>query len=130
MAMSTGGDDYIQKPFALDYFMAKIQAILRRTYAYQDHVQMQLNEELLYDFSSGCLLYKGDSIELTRMENRILYILLKNRGNIVSREELMKQIWNTDEFISDGFLTTSISRLKTKIKQKTGWEDMILIKKG
>lgn len=130
MAISTGGDDYIQKPFALDYLMAKIQAILRRTYEYQDHIQMQIADEVIYDFSKGQLLDKGQSVELTRMENKILSILLKNRGKIVSREELMMQIWCTDEFISDGSLTTSISRLKTKIKRDTGIEDLIITKKG
>ena len=69
-------------------------------------------------------------IELTKMENRILAILLKSRGKIVSREELMMQIWSTDEFISDGSLTTSISRLKSKIRQETGVEDIIITKKG
>ena len=64
------------------------------------------------------------------MENRILAILLKSRGKIVSREELMMQIWSTDEFISDGSLTTSISRLKSKIRQETGVEDIIITKKG
>lgn len=130
MAISTGGDDYILKPFALDYLMAKIQAILRRTYEYQDHIQIQVADEVIYDFSKGQLLDKGQSIELTRMENKILCILLKNRGKIVSREELMMQIWSTDEFISDGSLTTSISRLKTKIKRETGIENMIITKKG
>lgn len=130
MAISTGGDDYIQKPFALDYLMAKIQAILRRTYEYQDHIQIQVADEVIYDFSKGQLLDKGQRIELTRMENKILSILLKNRGKIVSREELMMQIWSTDEFISDGSLTTSISRLKTKIKRDTGIEDLIITKKG
>lgn len=130
MAISTGGDDYIQKPFALDYLMAKIQAILRRTYEYQNHIQMQVADEVIYDFSKGQLLVKGQSVELTRMENKILSILLKNRGKIVSREELMMQIWSTDEFISDGSLTTSISRLKTKIKRDTGIEDLIITKKG
>lgn len=130
MAISTGGDDYIQKPFALDFLMAKIQAMLRRTYEYQDHIQMQLEERLVYDFSQGVLLYDDRVVELTRMENKILSMLLKNRGKIVSREELMMQIWSTDEFISDGSLTTSISRLKTKIKRDTGVEDMIITKKG
>ncbi len=130
MAITTGGDDYIQKPFALDYLMAKIQAMLRRTYEYQDHVQMQLSNDLQYDFSQGLLRYHHEVIELTKMENRILAILLKSRGKIVSREELMMQIWSTDEFISDGSLTTSISRLKSKIRQETGVEDIIITKKG
>lgn len=130
MAITTGGDDYIQKPFALDYLMAKIQAILRRTYEYQNHVRIQLSDDLFYDVSQG-VLHKGEeTINLTKMENRILGILLKNKGSIVSREELMMQIWSTDEFISDGSLTTCISRLKHKIRNATGIEDMIITKKG
>lgn len=130
MAITTGGDDYIQKPFALDYLMAKIQAILRRTYEYQNHVRIQLSDDLFYDVSQG-VLHKGEeTIDLTKMENRILGILLKNKGSIVSREELMMQIWSTDEFISDGSLTTCISRLKNKIRNATGIEDMIITKKG
>ena len=91
---------------------------------------MQLSNDLQYDFSQGLLRYHHEVIELTKMENRILAILLKSRGKIVSREELMMQIWSTDEFISDGSLTTSISRLKSKIRQETGVEDIIITKKG
>lgn len=130
MAISTGGDDYIQKPFTLDYLMAKIQAILRRTYEYQNHVRVQLHDHLYYDLSSGVLLVGDTSIELTRMENRILAVLTKNKGCIVSREELMMQIWSTDEFISDGSLTTCISRLKHKIREVSGLENIIVTKKG
>lgn len=129
MAISTGGDDYIQKPFSLDYLIAKIQAMLRRTYEYQDHIQMQLTDQMIYDFSQGTLTQNGECIELTKTENRILNLLLKNRGKIVSREELMMQIWNTDEYILDGSLTTNISRLKTKLRNYTE-EVTITTKKG
>lgn len=129
MAMSTGGDDYIQKPFALDYLIAKMQAMLRRTYEYQDHIQLQLTDQMVYDFSQGVLLQNGECVDLTKTENRILYLLLKNRGKIVSREELMMQIWNTDEYILDGSLTTNISRLKAKLRNYSD-EVTILTRKG
>ena len=111
MAMMSGGDDYLQKPFSLPLLMAKL-----------------LHESLCYDLDKGVLQYGSQEIVLTRTEHKILQILARNRGSIVSREELMMQIWSTDEFISDGSLTTGISRLKAKLRLFSD-EDLIQTRK-
>lgn len=130
MAITTGGDDYIQKPFALEYLMAKINALLRRTYEYQKHVILHLREDVLYDAQKGLLIYQDAMMELTRMEHKIIDTLVKNKGRIVTREELMMELWSTDAYISDGSLTTGISRLKAKIKSFCAYEDIIVTRKG
>lgn len=128
MAMMSGGDDYLQKPFSLPLLMAKLQALLRRSYEYAGHTMILLHEELCYDADKGVLQHGEEEIELTRTEHKILQILVRNRGSIVSREELMMQIWSTDEFISDGSLTTGISRLKAKLRLYSD-EDLIQTRK-
>lgn len=125
MAMMSGGDDYLQKPFSLPLLIAKLQALLRRSYEYVGHTIITLRDALRYDLDKGVLLYENEEIELTRTEHKILQILVRNRGRIVSREELMQQIWSTDEFISDGSLTTGISRLKAKLRMYS--EDALIL---
>ena len=124
----SGGDDYLQKPFSLPLLMAKLQALLRRSYEYVGHTVIVLHESLCYDLDKGVLQYGSQEIVLTRTEHKILQILVRNRGSIVSREELMMQIWSTDEFISDGSLTTGISRLKAKLRLYSD-EDLIQTRK-
>lgn len=128
MAMMSGGDDYLQKPFSLPLLMAKLQALLRRSYEYVGHTVIVLHESLCYDLDKGVLQYGSQEIVLTRTEHKILQILARNRGSIVSREDLMMQIWSTDEFISDGSLTTGISRLKAKLRLYSD-EDLIQTRK-
>ena len=128
MAMMSGGVDYLQKPFSLPLLMAKLQALLRRSYEYVGHTVIVLAESLCYDLDKGVLQYESQEIVLTRTEHKILQILVQNRGSIVSREELMMQIWSTDEFISDGSLTTGISRLKAKLRLYSD-EDLIQTRK-
>lgn len=129
MGIAQGGDDYIEKPFHLDLLKAKIEAILRRTYQYKVKSKVILKDNLYFDIESASLIYNNQDISFTRSERKIMKMLMENRTHIVSREELMEEIWNTDEYISDGTLTTLISRLRSKLKDECG-EDMIKTKKG
>lgn len=122
MAMAQGGDDYVEKPFHLELLKAKIEAILRRTYQYRVREQLLVREGLSYDTQSGSLTYDGTVIELTRLEKRIIRKLLENRPEVVSREDLMMDLWDTDEYVSDGTLTTVVSRLRSKLKAACGEE--------
>ena len=122
MAMAQGGDDYVEKPFHLELLKAKIEAILRRTYQYRVREQLLVREGLFYDTQSGSLTYDGTVIELTRLEKRIIRKLLENRPEVVSREDLMMDLWDTDEYVSDGTLTTVVSRLRSKLKAACGEE--------
>lgn len=129
MAIAQGGDDYIEKPFNLSLLKAKILAILRRTYQYKVSQKQFIEENIYYDFSSCCVYYGREKIDLTKSENIIVQLLLECKGRIASRTTLMDELWNTDEFISDNTLTVLISRLRAKFKQHTG-NDIIYTKKG
>lgn len=129
MAMGNGGDDYISKPFSIDVLIAKIQAMLRRSYDYQISNTFMYNENIMLEVEKGIMIVYGQNIELTKNELRILSVLLKHPKRIVSREDLMMALWNTDEFVNDNSLTVNINRLRTKLAD-AGLVDFILTKKG
>lgn len=129
MAIAQGGDDYVEKPFVLELLKAKIEALLRRTYQYKEKKEIYLWGELHFDCASQMMFAGEKEIELTKSERKILAKLLAERSRIVTREELMMELWSTDEFVSDGTLTTVISRLRTKLKEAVG-EEVICTKKG
>lgn len=129
MGIAQGGDDYVEKPFALELLKAKIEALLRRTYQYREKRELYLWGELHFDCTFQMMFVGDKEVELTKSERRILAKLLAQRPGIVTREELMQELWNTDEFISDQALTTVISRLRTKLKEAAG-EEIIRTKKG
>lgn len=129
MAIAQGGDDYVEKPFHLEILKVKIEAIMRRTYQYKVREQIFLKPDLYFDCISQRMFFGEKEIELTKSERRILKKLMECRPDIVSREELMTELWNTDEYVSDGTLTTMICRLRSKLKTVCG-EDMIGTRKG
>lgn len=129
MAMAQGGDDYVEKPFHLELLKAKVQAILRRTYEYKVKEQIFLSSELRFDWEQQALYFGGEEIGLTKTERRVMAKLVDNRPDVVTREELMMDLWETDEYVSDGTLTTVISRLRNKLKSVCGTE-VIGTKKG
>lgn len=129
MAMAQGGDDYVEKPFHLELLKAKVQAILRRAYEYKVKEQIFLSSELRFDWEQQALYFGGEEIGLTKTERRVMAKLVENRPDVVTREELMMDLWETDEYVSDGTLTTAISRLRNKLKSVCGAE-IIGTKKG
>lgn len=129
MAVAQGGDDYVEKPFRLELLKAKIEAMLRRTYEYRVKNKTYLNKSVSFDPVVGALYYKETEIELTKSERRIMIQLAEKRPEVVTREELMMALWSTDEYVSDGTLTTIISRLRSKLKEICG-EEIIFTKKG
>lgn len=129
MAVAQGGDDYVEKPFRLELLRAKIEAILRRTYEYKVKERVFLNNRLCYDSATQCMYYDNKEMELTKSERRILTKLMECRPDVVTREELMMDLWNTDEYVNDGTLTTVISRLRSKLKNVCG-EEVVQTKKG
>lgn len=129
MAIAQGGDDYIEKPFRLELLKAKIEALLRRAYRYRVKERIILCPEVYYEEWACRLLYKGRELILTKLEQRIMSKLVEKQPAIVDREELMTALWDTDEFVSDGALTTLISRLRAKLLTYCG-QDIIMTKKG
>ncbi len=130
MAMNVGADDYIQKPFNLDVLVAKVQALLRRTYSYGDTISDVIDwNGAVLDLKKGSLHYNDQEIHLTKNEFFILRLLLEERGKIVSREELMRRLWEDEKFVSDNTLSVNITRIRTKLED-IGLNDKIVTKKG
>lgn len=125
LALSAGGDDYIEKPFDLELLLVKIKAILRRTYEYKHLEKEYLDEDTSYDIVRGRFVYQNKVLELTKSEGKIMSTLLGQRGNWVTREQLMMTLWNTDATLS-----VHISRLRNKLKELTNGKDIIKTKKG
>ena len=115
MAMNMVGDDFIAKPFDMSVLMAKIQALLRRTYDFAQPSPLLAHRGAVLDTGSGALKYEGKTIELTRNEFRILLALMEKRGNVVSREKLMERLWETDSFVDENTLTVNVNRLRKKL---------------
>ena len=115
MAMNMGGDDFIAKPFDMSVLMAKIQALLRRTYDFAQPSPLLAHRGAVLDAGSGALKYEGKTIDLTRNEFRILLALMEKRGNVVSREKLMERLWETDSFVDENTLTVNVNRLRKKL---------------
>ena len=130
MALSAGGDDYIEKPFDLEVLLVKIKAMLRRTYEYKQLEKEYLDDDTCYDLLSGRLIHNDQVLELTKSESKIMTTLLEHRGNCVSREQLMMVLWNTDEFVTDATLSVHISRLRNKLKELMSGQEVIKTKKG
>lgn len=130
MAMAAGGDDYIEKPFDTELLLIKIRSMLRRTYEYLKNDREYLQADVFFDSTNGMFGAGGKTVELTKSENKILSVLISHRGNVVDREKLMMQLWNTDEFVTDASLTVLISRLRNKIREINEGREIIYTKKG
>lgn len=126
LSISYGADDYITKPYNPTILLLRIQNIFKR---------MDNNmDDLFYDNISvnpqkGILKQGEKVLELTKNEMIIFTYLLRNRGRIVTRDDLMTDLWNNDEFINDNALTVNISRLRNKL-QNFGLENRIETRKG
>ena len=128
MAVNMGGDDYIAKPVVMDLLIAKVQAVLRRAYDYETAINQRfLGAE--FDAASSSLSIGEQKRELTKNESRILSALLQKRGAVVSREELMLKLWDSDEFVDDNTLTVNVNRLR-KTLAEAGLGDCVKTHKG
>ena len=129
MAMNMGADDFIAKPFDQSVLMAKINALLRRTYDFGAPMNVLEHRGALLNTGDGTLTYAGEKIELTKNEYRILLGLMQSKGRTVSREKLMELLWESDEFVDDNTLTVNIGRLRKKL-DAAGLKDFIATKHG
>lgn len=130
MAVNMGADDYITKPFSMDVLIAKISALIRRTYSYGEGAfeLLECNRAIL-NLTYKTLSYNEREIELTKNEFKIMLLLMKNNGKTISRERIMRTLWDDDNFISDNTLTVNINRLRMRLRD-IGLYDFIKTKKG
>lgn len=129
MAMNMGADDFIAKPFDLSVLMAKISALLRRSYDFAATTPVLEWRNAFLTVGESSLNYGSEKIELTKNEYRILFALMESRGRVVSREKLMEKLWQTDSFVDENTLTVNINRLRKKL-EAAGLSDFIMTKFG
>ena len=130
MSVNMGGDDFVQKPFSLEVLMAKVNALLRRTYSYTN-IESNVIEHngVILNLKDNDVIYNEEKMDLTKNEFKILYILIKNSGNVVSRDKIMRKLWEDESFVDDNTLTVNINRLRKKLSD-IGVDDFIKTKRG
>ena len=118
MSMQLGADDFIQKPFHFEVLIAKIQAILRRVYNYNtDQIQLKIWSGATIDYEKNTVQNDLGSIELSRNEIFILRELINQKNKIVTREELIRSLWDDERFVSDNTLTVNVNRLRKRLDE-------------
>ena len=130
MSMQMGADDFVQKPFHMEVLLAKVQAILRRTYDYiEESLDVTRFNGAVIDYARSEIMYNGNLASLTKNELFILRILVEKTNQIVSRDDLMRKLWDDERFVNDNTLSVNVNRLRTKLEE-IGLQDVILTKKG
>lgn len=129
MAVNMGGDDYLTKPFDLEVLAAKVQAMLRRTYAFRGQTTVMEYQGVILDLTEAALKLGEQKLELTKNEFKILQLLFENIGKPVSREQIMKRLWDNDCFVDDNTLTVNIARIRKKLEEM-GNRELIQTRKG
>lgn len=129
MAVNMGADDFISKPFQMKVILAKIQALLRRTYSFGTNPSVLTHKGVTLNLNGALLSYGTQTLELSRNELKILQVLLENKGTVVTRESLMQELWQTDSFVDDNTLTVNVARLRKHLDE-AGLAGFITTKKG
>lgn len=129
MAMNMGADDFIVKPFDQNILMAKMQALLRRTYDFATSAPILEHRGAILNIGDNTLTYNDQKLSLSKNEFKILHILLENKAKVVSREKLMQGLWDTDSFIDENTLSVNVNRLRKHL-EGIGLNDFIITKFG
>ncbi len=129
MAINMGGDDFIVKPFDINVLIAKVQAMLRRTYSFAESTNIIEHNGCILNMNDQSFTYNNNKVELTKNEYKILQYLLENVGKVVTRDSIMMKLWESDDFIDDNTLTVNVTRLRKKL-ELAGLSDYIKTKKG
>lgn len=128
ISMNMGADDFVTKPYNPQILLARIAAVLKRFYNIESSKTFR-HKDVILDTSKGTVEYRGNTQDLTKNEMRIFYLLMKDIGKIVSRDDIMNDLWQSDEFVDDNTLTVNINRLRGKLKE-IGIDEFIQTKRG
>lgn len=129
MAMDMGADDFVVKPFDLSVLVAKVNAMIRRTYSFAGQTEILEHRGVILNLENTCIIFQGKDIELTKNEFKIIKILMENKEKVVSRNQLMTKLWESESFIDDNTLTVNMGRLRKKLEEIELY-DFIKTKKG
>lgn len=116
ISMNLGADDFITKPYNTQILLARISAVLKRTYT-DVNSDVLAYKDLSLDLSKGTITAFGQSVELSKNEIKILAHLMKNKEKIVSRDDLMNYMWNSDVYIDDNTLSVNMTRIRKKLEE-------------
>jgi len=128
MSMNLGADDFITKPYNTQILLARISSILKRVY-HSEPVNTISHRGLTLDISRSTACFGGSEVELSKNEMRILRLLMCNKDRIISRDEIMNDLWQSEEFVDDNTLTVNINRLRKKL-DGIGVSDYLITKRG
>lgn len=128
MSLNLGADDYITKPYNIHILLAHISAVLLRVHGRRDSLSLT-HKGLTLDMGKSRAIYQGKWAELTKNEMGILKLLMNHKGTIVSRDELIRELWEMEEFVEDSTLTVNINRLRRKLAE-VGLSDYLITKRG
>lgn len=129
MSMNLGADDFITKPYNTEILIARVSAILKRSYGKNNNEETLSYGDLKLNLANGSISHNSESIELTKNELKILAYLIKHRGKIVSRDVLMDALWQSDLFLDDNTLSVNVTRLRKKIEE-IGLDNLIETRRG
>lgn len=130
MSMNLGADDFITKPYNTQILLARIEAILRRVNGVKNDSNILTYKNLKLDLSKGIIIVEdGNTLELTKNEIKILSYLMERKGEIVSRDDLMEYLWNSDYYVDDNTLSVNVTRIRKKL-QEVGIKDIIETRRG
>ena len=129
LSINNGADQYITKPYNIQILLAKIERLLKRSKDSQTNQDKIDCGEFVLNISKSIIEKDDKSIELTKNELKILHYLVLNKGKIVSRNEIMDYLWDSESFVDDNTLTVNIKRLRTKLEE-VGLKDLIETKRG
>ena len=122
-SMQMGGDDFITKPYNTSILLARIAALLKRSYEWKD--QNLTHHGVLLDVAMSRIEYQNNTRELTKNEVRILHYMFQHKGEIIPREDLIDYLWDNKLFIDDNALSVNVTRIRNKLRE-LGVEDFIV----
>lgn len=129
LSMNYGADHYVTKPFNIQILLAKISSILRRANIVETNQNKIDCKQFILNLSKSTIEKDGKILELTKNELKILHFLVEKRGQIVSREEIMSYLWDSESFIDDNTLTVNMTRLRNKLEE-LDLKELIETKRG
>lgn len=129
MSINLGADDFVTKPYNTQILLARIEAILKRVNRSLTPQDVLEHKDMKVNLSNGTVTYNDKTVEITKNELKILSYLIKNKGKIVSRENLMNYLWDCEMFIDDNTLSVNVTRIRKKLEE-IGLKDIIETRRG
>ena len=127
MGLDIGGDDYITKPFKLAVFLSRVNALLRRSSNFSQEAPELSSNDIRVELVKGEVYKKGEPIDLTASEYKLLCLFMENPDIVLSPEQILNRLWDCNEnYVDNNTLTVYIRRLRTKIEDNPGKPEKVV----